>query len=184
MMRLLLFVGLVLVGVANPSIQTTTAKERKITIVGEEANRLKVSIVLPKRKFRRTEQFKLLVMITNVGKKDVYVLGTLEWGYSASLLFHAHNSSGKQIMPFGIPDDITRVSKDDKSAFVRLLPSHFLGTDFFAPLDVLNLNKPGRYAIHVEYTSLFTTGEVDLKPFFAKEAGPLRSNVVWIEVVP
>lgn len=184
MMRLLLFVGLVLGALANPSIQTTTAKERKVTIVSDEANGLRVSIVVPKRKFRRTEQLKLLVMLTNVGKKDVYVLGTLEFGYSASLLFHAHNSSGKEIMPFGFLDDVTRVSKDDKSAFVRLLPHHFLGTNFFMPLDVLNLNKPGKYAIHVEYTSLFSSAEVDLRPFFGKEVGPVRSNLVWIEVVP
>ncbi len=182
-MKLLLVVGLAFGAIANLSSQPTMARERKVKAVTEKANGLKVSIVAPKRKFRRTEQLKLLVMLINSGKEDVYVLGTMEWGYSASLLFHIRNASGKEIEPMGFPDDQTLVSPDDKSAFVKLLPNHFLGTNFFAPLDVLNLNKPGKYAIFVEYHSPLSTAEVELKPFFSKENGPIKSNVVWIEVV-
>lgn len=144
---------------------------------------MRLSIVAPKRKFRRSEQLKLLVMLVNSGKKDVYVFGTMEWGYSASLLFHIRDASGREIKPLGFPDDLTRAVQDDKSAFVKLLPDHFLGTDFFAPLDVLNLNKPGKYSIFMEYHSPFSTTEVPLSPFWGKENGTIKSNVVWIEVL-
>jgi hypothetical protein len=122
-------------------------------------------------------------MLVNSGKKDVYVFGTMAWGYSASLLFHIRDASGREIKPLGFPDDLTRAVPDDKSAFVKLLPDHFLGTDFFAPLDVLNLNKPGKYSIFMEYHSPISASEVELKPFFGKESGTIKSNVVYVEVL-
>ena len=79
--------------------------------------------------------------MTNLGKEAVYVFGTLDWGYSASLLLHIRDASGKEVQP--LFDDLTFVSSDDKSAFVKLLPYHFLGTNFFSPARDLNLKKPG-----------------------------------------
>lgn len=182
-MKLLLVVGLAFGAIANLANQPTMARDRKVTGVSQKSDGLKVSIVAPKRKLRRTEQLKLQVMLINSGKEDVYVLGAMEWGYSASLLFHISDASGKAIEPMGFPDDQTFVSPDDKSAFVKLHPNHFLGTNFFAPLDVLNLNKPGKYAIFVEYHSPISTAEVELKPFFGKESGTIKSNVVYVEVL-
>jgi hypothetical protein len=122
-------------------------------------------------------------MLTNSGKEDVYIFGTLDWGYSASFVLKVHDASGKEVTPLAFFDDLTYASPHDNSAFVKLLPNHFLGTNFFAPLDVLNLNKPGRHAIFVQYHSPISTAEVKLKPFFGRESGTLKSNVVWIEVV-
>lgn len=181
-MKLLLVVGLVFGALANLASHSVFAKERGVTVTQKESG-LRLSIVAPKRKFKRTEQLKLLVMLVNSGKKDVYVFGTMEWGYSASLLFHIRDASGREIKPLGFPDDLTRAVHDDKSAFVKLLPDHFLGTNFFAPLDVLNLNKPGKYSISMEYNSPFSAAAVSLSPFWGKENGTLKSNVVWIEVV-
>ena len=181
-MKLLLVVGLVFGALANVASHSVFAKERGVTVEQKESS-LRLSIVAPKRKFRRSEQLKLLVMLVNSGKKDVYVFGTMEWGYSASLLFHIRDASGREIKPLGFPDDLTRAVQDDKSAFVKLLPDHFLGTDFFAPLDVLNLNKPGKYSIFMEYHSPFSATEVQLSPFWGKENGTIKSNVVWIEVL-
>lgn len=181
-MKLILVVGLVFGCVANLSSHSAAAKERVVTVPQKE-NGVRLSIVAPKRKFRRTDQLKLLVMLINSGKKEVYVFGTMEWGYSASLLFHIRDASGKEVKPLGFPDDLTRAVQDDKSAFVKLLPEHFLGTNFFAPLDVLNLNKPGKYSIFMEYHSPFSATEVHFSPFWGKENGSLKSNVVWIEVL-
>lgn len=83
----------------------------------------------------------MLVMLMNSGKKDVYVLGTLEWGHAASLLFHIFDASGKEIKPPAFPDDKTLIPRGDNSAFVKLRPSHFLGTDFYAPLNLLGLDR-------------------------------------------
>ena len=109
-MKVLLVVGLLFGAIANLASQPTMARERKVKAVAQTANGLKVSIVAPKRKFRRTEQLKLLVMLINSGKKEVYVLGTMEWGHSASLLFRSRGASGKEIEPLGFPDDQTLVS--------------------------------------------------------------------------
>ena len=181
-MKLLLLVVLVLGTLANLASHPAFAKERGVTATQKESG-LRLSIVAPKRRFKRSEQLKLLVMLINSGKEDVYVFGTMEWGYSASLLFHICDASGKEIKPLGFPDDLTRAVQDDKSAFVKLLPEHFLGTNFFAPLDVLNLKKPGKYSIFMEYHSPFSATEVHLTPFWGKENGSLKSNVVWIEVL-
>jgi uncharacterized protein RhaS with RHS repeats len=45
------------------------------------------------------------------------------------------------------------------------------------------LNKPGKYAIFVEYQSPFPATDVQLSPFWGKENGPIKSNVVSIEVI-
>jgi len=181
-MKSVLVMGLVFGVLANLSSHSVVAQERIVTVPPKE-EAVSLSIVAPKHKFRRTDQLKLLVMLINSGKKEVYVFGTMEWGYSASLLFHIRDASGKEIKPLGFPDDLTRAVHDDNSAFVKLLPEHFLGTNFFAPLDVLNLNKPGKYSIFMEYHSPFSHTEVHLSPFWGKENGPLKSNVVWIEVL-
>lgn len=182
-MKLLLFMGLAFGAIVGFANQPPIAGVRKATVVTPTPNGLNLSIVAPKRRWRRTQQLKLLVMLVNSGKEELYVFGAMEWGYSASLLFHIRDASGKDIEPVGLPDDQTLVSLDYKNSFVKLHPNQFLGINFFAPLDVLNLNKPGKYAIFVEYHSPISTAHVELKPFFGKENGAIRSNVVHIEVV-
>jgi hypothetical protein len=182
-MNLLLLVGLVLGAIANLANEHAIVGARKVTAAPQRTSGLNLSIITPKHKLERSEQLKLVVMLINSGNEDIHVLGTMEWGYSASLIFHIRDASGKEIEPLDFPDDQSLVSLDDKSAFVKLRPNHFLGTNFFAPLDVLNLHKPGRYAVFVEYHSPLSAADVELKPFFGKERGTVRSNVVWIEVV-
>lgn len=111
--------------------------------------KLELSVLPSKRQYKLNEQFKMLVLLRNAGTKDVYVLGTLEWGRLASFLFHIYDASGKEIRPRAVPDDQTLVLRDDKSAFVKLLPKHFLGTDFYSQMDLLGLDKPGKYSIVV-----------------------------------
>jgi len=120
----------------------------------------------------------------NSGEKDVFVLGTLEWGHSASLLFHILDAEGKEIRPRAFPDDQTFVARGDNSAFVKLHESHFLGTNFYAPLDLLGIDKPGKYSIFVEYHSPLSARDVDLRPFWGKENRAIKSNLVSIEVLP
>lgn len=121
-------------------------------------------------------------MLTNSGKEAIYVFGELGWGHSASFVLRIRDASGKEVQRVAFFDDLTFTSPNEKSAFVKLFPEHFLGTNFFAPLDVLNLNKPGKYAIFVEYRPPFAAGEVPLSPFWGNENGTIRSNVVVIEV--
>ena len=116
-------------------------------------------------------------MLVNRSSKPVYVFRTLDWGVSASLSLHLHDASGKEIKPEFPADAQTDDSPDDKSAFVKLGPDHFLGANFPASIRFLNFSRPGKYSIYVEYASPFSNSEVGLKPFFGKENGTLKSNV-------
>jgi hypothetical protein len=73
---------------------------------------------------------------------------------------------------------------NDKSAFVKLLPDHFLGTYFRSSIRTLNLVRPGRYSMWVEYHCPISTADVELSPFWGSENGIIKSNVVSIEVLP
>lgn len=181
--KILLVLGLAF-AIVNLTTATANAQGREVNGSDEQKPRwLQVSLVAHKQRYKRTHQLKMDVMLINSGKEAIYVFGTLDWGYSASLVLHIHDASGKEVQPFGRFDDLTFASPEDKSAFVKLLPHHFLGTRFFSPLDVLNLVRPGKYSVFAEYNSPFSTTEVKLNPFWGKENGPIRSNVLTVEVL-
>jgi hypothetical protein len=144
---------------------------------------LQISLVTPKLTYKRNEKLKLQVMLTNVSYKNLYVLGSLEWGYNASLLLHVRDASGKEIEPKAFPDTQVFVDPNDQSTFVKLQPNHFLGTNFVSDLDFLNLTKPGKYSVYVEYFSKVPASAVTAKPFWGHENGTIFSNLVWIEVI-
>ena len=183
-MKLILVVVLAFVTMVNFISHAANAKKSKERASAmQNANGLTVSLIAQKRRYKRNDQLKLDVMLTNSGKEAVYIFGELDWGHSASFVLRARDASGKEVQPVGFFDDLTFSSPNDKSAFVKLLPYHFLGTNFFSPLDVLNLNKPGKYAVFVEYHSPFAATEVPLSPFWGKENGTIRSNIVVVEVI-
>ena len=182
-MKILLAIGLVFGSIGSFVGVAPNAQERQDARVDQKVRGMELLLVSQKRRYKRNDQFRLEVMLKNSSERDFYVFGTLDWGYSASLMFYIHDASGKEIQPQLSPDSRTYASPDDKNAFVRLGPDHFLGTTYFAPLKFMNLTRPGRYAIFVEYTSPFSTAEVELKPFFGKENGTIKSNVVYVEVL-
>src|ERR1700752_4844246 len=183
-MKVIFILGLVLVIVASLTSQAAGAKKHEARVTNnQKVSGVEVSIISRKTRYKVTDQIRLDVMLSNSGKEAVYIFGTLDWGYSASFVLHIRDASGKNFQPRAVFDDLTFTSPDDKSAFVKLLPHHFLGTNFFSPLDILNLDRPGRYAIYVEYQSPFSATDVQLKPFWGKENGRIKSNVVNVEIV-
>lgn len=175
---------LALGAIVSLASEAARAQQRKAeTIVEQKAHGLELSLAVDKRRYKPTDELKLQVMLINPTSKSVYVFRTLDWGVSASLSLHLRDASGKRIEPEFAPDAQTYDSPDDKTAFVKLNPDHFLGANFPASIKFLNLTRPGKYSISVEYMSPFSTAEVELKPFLGKDNGSLRSNVVWIEVV-
>ncbi|MBC8028535.1 MAG: hypothetical protein H7Z16_00320 [Pyrinomonadaceae bacterium] len=179
-----LAIALALVAIVSITVEAAMAQQPKgDATIGQKAQGLELVLVVDKRKYKLSEELKLQVILVNPTSKPVYVFRTLDWGVSASLSLHLRGASGREIEPEFPPDAQTYDSPDDKSAFVKLSPDHFLGANFPASVKFLNFTRPGKYAISVEYTSPFSTTEVDLKPFLGKEHGPIKSNVVWIEVV-
>jgi len=144
---------------------------------------LELILLVPKRTYKSHEQLKFQVMLRNASETDLYIWGTLGWGYSSSLMFQLRDSAGKDIKPGLIPDSPPQRPQEDKSYYVKLQPDNFLGTSYFAPLPLMNLSKPGRYSIFVEYWCPFQSEEVPVRPFWGTERGKIRSNVLSIEVV-
>lgn len=153
--------------------------------LNQKASQLELSLVADKRTYKHDEYLRLHTMLINTDYvNDIFVYGTLGWGYSASLSFTLRDASGREIHPQIVPDDLTPpISSDDTAAFVKLRPKHYLGTDFVAKLDLLNLSKPGKYSVFATYHSPILSTEVKVNPFWGKDKGTIRSNVVWIEVV-
>jgi hypothetical protein len=56
---------------------------------------LELILLVPKRTYKSQEQLKFQVMLRNAAEDDLYIWGTLGWGYSQSLMFYLRDSSGK-----------------------------------------------------------------------------------------
>ena len=185
-MKGLLVLGLILTAFFRfASYQVGACEQRESLSATQKASPLELSVVADKRIYKRHDYFRLHAMLINTDYlNDIFVYGTLGWGYSASLSFTLHDASGREINPQIFPDDLTPpISPDDTTAFVKLRPQHYLGTDLVVKLNLLNLSKPGKYSVFVEYHSPIPGTKVKLSPFWGKDKGTIKSNVVWIEVV-
>lgn len=184
-MRAPLVLGLILGAFLSlASYDGWTSERWESQSLKQKVNPLELSLVTDKRIYKRNDDLRLHAMLINTHYlNDIFIYGTLGWGYSASFTFTLRDALGKEIHPQIVPDDLTPpISPDDTTAFVKLRPKHYLGTDFAAKLDLLNLNKPGKYSVVAEYHSPISETEVKLSPFWGKEKGTINSNVVWIEV--
>ena len=182
-MKILALVSALMIIVSSTTETEKVQQPKGDATVAQKALGLELLVVVAKRRYKPSDELKLQVILSNPTNKPIYVYRSLDWGPSASLSLQLRDVSGRQIEPEFAPDAQTFDSPDDKSAFVKLGPDHFLGANFPASVKFLNLTRPGKYSISVEYTSPFSAADVELKPFLAKENGSLRSNVVWIEVV-
>jgi len=176
--------GLILVTLLSLGNIRTRANQQKQNNDPSTKEGLKISLISPKVRYRRSEKIELHVMLNNITHKNIYVLGSLGWGYNASLLLHVRDASGKEIDPEGFPDDQTFVDPLDESTFVRLPPRQFIGTNLVSDLKFLNMNKPGKYSVYVEYFSKIPSSAVKQKPFWGNENGTIFSNLVWVEIIP
>jgi hypothetical protein len=60
--------------------------------------------------------------------------------------------TGSEVMPEVLDDSITPPPpSNDKSVFVKLNPKHFFGTTRIRPLKELNIDKPGKDKVAVDY---------------------------------
>jgi hypothetical protein len=186
-MKLLLILGLILGALVPFASSTGRTKElRDSSDVTQKSKRLELSIVTDRKKYKRHGKIEITAMLKNADYiEDISVFRKLGWGYLSSLTYTIRDASGKRIRPTILADDLTLpIPRDDATFFVKLSPNHFLGTNYLEGLDRLNLRKPGKYSILVEYHCPISTADVDLRKFWSKEDGILSSNVVYIEVLP
>ena len=183
-MKLLIIFGLafgVIVTLANRS--TSAKRQNETQAVEQNANSLNVSLASNKRRYKRNERIKLQAMLVNVSNKDIFVYGILEWGHSASFTLYIQDAKRRDVESRVFDDALTfPVQANDTSLFVKLAPQHFLGTFYKSTIPDLNITKPGKYTLFVEYHSPIPVADVQLTSFWGKEKGTIKSNVVWIEV--
>lgn len=182
-MWLSVFLGLLLgvVGIFGaPKTQELSSPKQ-----GTHEKALELTIRSDKRRYKKRDNIRIDVTLTNKHPaREMFVYGTLGWGYRASLTEIISDSTRKRVSPKIISEDLTPpISGNDMSLFVKLLPKHFLGTYLAEEISQLNLSKPGKYSIVVEYHCPITAADVNLAGFWSREDGVIRSNILWIEVV-
>lgn len=184
-MKILLVLGLALGAVFSVASQVAQTQEGQEKVV-EKATDLEVSLVADKHRYRRKDEINLEVKLTNThGVKDIFVYGTLQFGVRASFRLYRRDAKGKEV-PTRFIDDAWELppKSNDTSAFVKLLPDHFVGTTYRSTIHTLHLEKPGTYTLWVEYGCPISVADVKVSPFWGSENGVIKSNVVEIEVIP
>lgn len=154
-------------------------------VVNQNASDLEVSIASDKRTYKPGDRIKLEVKLINDNAvKDIFVYGTLQFGLRASFMLFRRDAKGKEV-PTRFIDTGSELppKSNDTDAFVKLRPFHFLGKPYRSTIYMLNMERPGRYSMWVEYHCPVSTADVELSPFWGSENGIIKSNVVHIEVV-
>jgi hypothetical protein len=181
-MKILMTVGLILG--AAVMFQSQAALQKN-SAVKDETKRLELSIVTDRQQYNRHDKLTITAMLVN-GEyiKDILVYGGLGWGHLSSLTYTIRDASGNPLHPTILADDLPfPMRSDDTTSFVKLHPNHFLGTNYTETLDRLNLKRPGKYSVLVEYHSPISRDGVNLSNFWSKEDGIIQSNLVHIEVL-
>ena len=177
-------IGLVLGFLVSFASQVTgTHETKKNDAVG--ASDLEVSLVADKHSYKAGDRVELKLTLTNSNAvKDLFVYGTLEFGPRASFTLFRRDAKGMEV-PTRFIDDAWELppKANDRSAFVKLLPFHFLGTTYRSSINLLNMERQGKYTMWVEYHCPISVANVEVTPFWGKENGTIKSNAVEIEVV-
>ena len=185
-MKVLLAFGIIFLAFVSFSSQAASSKELyECVAAGQNATGLELSLVADKRRYKRSDEITFDVKLINTnGVKDIFVYGTLEFGSRASFTLFLHDEKGKDVPSRFFPDAWELPpDRNDTSAFVKLLPDHFLGTFSRSSIRKLGIQKPGKYSIWAEYHCPISVANVDVSPFWGKESGTIKSNVVSIEVL-
>jgi len=165
---------------------TATNDMQEKQAVRQKSSDLEVSLAADKYSYKPGDRIKLQVTLTNSNAvKDLFVYGTLQFGPRASFTLFRRNAKGIEV-PTRFIDDAWELppKANDRSAFVKLLPFHFPGTTYSSSIHLLNLERAGKYTMWVEYHCPISVDNVEVAPFWGKESGTIKSNVIEIEVQP
>ena len=185
-MKVSLILVLILGTLVSSASQSARIQRQETAAVKPKLPDLEVSLAVDKRRYGRREEINLEVRLTNTDAvKEIFVYGTLGLGHRGSFTLYLRDAKGREVPPRIILESLESPPEaGDKSAFVKLLPYHFIGTEYTGSIRELNMDSPGRYSIWVVYQCPISTADVQLSPFWGKENGTIKSNVVKIEVQP
>lgn len=183
----LLLLGLVFGLLSSFASQVTGINDMQVNdTIKQKGNELEVSLVADKHSYKPGDRIKLGVTVINSNAvKDLFIYGTLQFGPRASFTLFRRDAKGMEV-PTKFIDDAWELppKANDRSAFVKLLPFHFLGTTYSSSIRLLNMERPGKYTMWVEYHCPLSVENVEVDPFWGKENGTVKSNVIEIEVKP
>jgi hypothetical protein len=144
---------------------------------------LKVLVSTDKGKYKVGDQIKLMVFLLNDSDQALFLYGYLSWGYSSSFTLSITDLAGREIMPEVLDDSLTPPPPpNDKSVFVKLNPKHFLGTTRIESLKEMNIDRPGKYKVAVDYHSPIPDSFGQGLPIWSMEMGTVASAPIQIEV--
>jgi hypothetical protein len=146
---------------------------------------LQVVIAADRETYKPQDKIRLDVkLVNNNAVKDIFIYGTLQFGVRASFTLFRRDAKGEEV-PTRLINDAWELppKRDEVSAFVKLLPSHFLGKTYKSTIHMQHMEKPGKYSMWVEYHCPISASDVVVSPFWSKESGAIKSNVVSIRVV-
>jgi len=152
----------------------------------QQRPRLLIELTADKVVYRPKDDINLRVMVKNDEvSEDVFVYGDLGFGYSASFTLFRRDAKGREV-PTRFIDDYrgNPPNVDDPHTFVKLSSGTFLGIGYENSIYNLNLEKPGKYKIWVEYHSPISKSKAKVAPFWGSEDGNLKSNVLEILIKP
>jgi hypothetical protein len=180
-MFLVLTLGLISAFAAHPDV-TKNLQEKDSALKSSD---LEVFMAADKQTYNPGDKIKLDVrLINNNAVKDIFVYGTLQFGVRASFTLFRRDANGKEVPTRFINDAWELPPKSGEvSAFVKLLPFHFLGKTYKSTIYMQHMEKPGKYSIWVEYHCPISASDAAVSPFWGKENGTIKSNVVEIKVV-
>lgn len=158
--------------------QSTATQQKRPTLI--------VELSADKAVFKPKEDITLKVMVANDAlQDDVFIYGELGFGYSASFTLFRRDAHGREVPTRFIDDSRGNPPNlTDPNTFVRLSPGHFLGISYESSIYNLNLEKPGKYKLWVEYHSPISKSEIKVAPFWGSEDGNVKSNILEILVRP
>ena len=158
------------------SAQSTAVKQKRPVLI--------VELIADKAVYGPKDDITLKVVIANDALfDDVLIFGELGFGYSASFTLFRRDAQGREV-PTRFIDDSRGNPPDlsDPNTFVKLRPGHFLGISYETSIYNLNLERPGKYRLWVEYHSPISKSEGKVAPFWSSEDGNVKSNVLEILV--
>lgn len=143
---------------------------------------LRVSCTADRSSYAPSDTMNLTTTVENVGRTDVYVYGTMEWGWAA-IGFKLTDETGHAMPLRKRIDPLPPPPVYDKSQLVGLAPGYFFGTHLAFPLSDYDL-KPGVYYLVVSYHSDHFANEGFGLPILTSADGEYVSNKVQLEIHP
>ncbi len=142
---------------------------------------MRVLISTDSQRYRMSDNVKLTVLIRNDSNVPLWIYKRLEWGTRASLSLWVQDAVSNEPVPQTIIFDAMTLPPSRES-FAPLPQHHSFTREQEFTMKQLNIAKPGRYRIVVNYHSPIPQEFGDGLHIWSKEMGEIASDPIEISV--